>query len=164
MTLPLGISLCVSFLYVRVPLFNFSKPTILDACDSSSSCSTSRTLWDIIWSCAATLFVCTWTAIHPNIPGVDEGKVAVTSRRLFIMVMALFAPELIITWAARQFFSAHKAANDFNDTLDVQLNQVQNGLRVAQDESISLAVPRAAGRKFRGQLYAQTFQSAAANA
>ncbi|KAJ8597170.1 hypothetical protein M405DRAFT_871039 [Rhizopogon salebrosus TDB-379] len=66
----------------------------------------SRTLFDIIWSCAATLFVCTWTAVHPNIPGVDEGKVAITCRRLFIMVMALFAPELIIAWAARQMFSA----------------------------------------------------------
>jgi hypothetical protein len=52
---------------------------------------------------AATLFACTWTAIHPNIPGVDEGKVIIIiSRCLFIMV----PPELIITWAVRQFFLA----------------------------------------------------------
>ncbi|KAJ8582550.1 hypothetical protein M405DRAFT_937709 [Rhizopogon salebrosus TDB-379] len=141
MALPLAISLCASFGCVY-------EPTILNVCDSSSSCSTSRTWWGIIWSCAATLFVCTWTAVHPNIPGVDEGKVAITCRRLFIMVMALFAPELIITWAARQFFSAHQAAKDFNDTPDVQLSQVQS-LRGVQDESVSLTIPRPAGSKFR---------------
>ncbi|KAJ8582260.1 hypothetical protein M405DRAFT_854634 [Rhizopogon salebrosus TDB-379] len=74
----------------------------------------SRTLWNIIWSCAATLFACTWTAIHPNIPGVDEGKLAVTSRRLLIMIMVLVVPELIIAWAARQFFSAYETAFEFN--------------------------------------------------
>jgi hypothetical protein len=56
----------------------------------------------------------TWNAIHPNIPGVDEGKLAITSRRLFIMFIALVAPELIITWATRQYFSARKAAIEFN--------------------------------------------------
>ncbi|KAG0702525.1 hypothetical protein DFH29DRAFT_494408 [Suillus ampliporus] len=85
----------------------------LDAIDSASSCDT-RSLWSIIWSCAATLFACTWTAIHPNIPGMEEGKFAITSRRLFIMIVALIAPELMITWAARQFFSAHRAKKDFN--------------------------------------------------
>jgi len=30
------------------------------------------------------------------------------------MVMALIAPELMITWSARQFFSARQAAEDFN--------------------------------------------------
>ncbi|KAG1722789.1 uncharacterized protein EDB91DRAFT_1273197 [Suillus paluster] len=65
--------------------------------------NSTRTLWDIIWSCAATLFACTWTVIHPNIPGMNEGKVAITSR------------QLIITWAARQFFSTRAAAKDFND-------------------------------------------------
>jgi hypothetical protein len=112
-------------------------------------------LWDIIWSCAATLFACTWTAIHPNIPGVDESQVAITFRRLFIMVVALTAPELIITWAVRQFFSARKAAKDFNDTFDLQLGQLQSSPR---DESIWLIVPGAAGSKTRGQLYARAFQ------
>jgi hypothetical protein len=140
--LVLAISLYVPF--VRISLSNFNGTTIpaLDVRDSLSSCS-SRTSWDIIWSCAATLFACIWTAIHPNIPGVNESQAAITFRRLFIMVVALIAPELIITWATRQFFSACKAAKDFNDTFDVQ------------DESILLAVPGATGRKFRlgGQLY-----------
>ncbi|KAG1730934.1 uncharacterized protein EDB91DRAFT_1085229 [Suillus paluster] len=76
--------------------------------------SDTRSLWDIIWSCAATIFACTWTAIHPNIPGMDEKKAAVISRRLFSMVVALIAPELVITWAAQQFFSARRVATEFN--------------------------------------------------
>ncbi|KAG2344047.1 hypothetical protein BDR05DRAFT_883061, partial [Suillus weaverae] len=66
-------------------------------------------------SCGLTLFACTWTAIRPNIPGMDDGKVVVTSRRLFIMAMAMMAPELMITWAAAQFFCAREVAKDFNE-------------------------------------------------
>jgi hypothetical protein len=143
MALVLAISFYVPF--VRASLSNVNGTAIhttLDVCDSSSS-GDSRTLWDIIWSCAVTLFACTWTAIHPNIPGVDEGKLAIISRRLFIMVIALIAPELIIALAAQQFFSARETAIAFNDTF--------------------LAGPGAVGRKFRGQLYAQAFQSAGTN-
>jgi hypothetical protein len=71
------------------------------------------------------------------------------------MVVALTAPELIITWAAQQYFSARKAAKDFNDTSDVQLDQVQSSLRDVQENSTSLVARGAAGSKFRGQLYAR---------
>ncbi|KAG1741718.1 hypothetical protein EDB19DRAFT_1850920 [Suillus lakei] len=88
-----------------LPLNDTSTPA-LDVSNFPSSCNT-RTLWDIILSCVATLFACTWTAIHPNIPGMEEKKSAVLSRRLFIMMMALIIPELMITWATMQSRSAH---------------------------------------------------------
>ncbi|OAX37467.1 hypothetical protein K503DRAFT_792920 [Rhizopogon vinicolor AM-OR11-026] len=96
------------------------EPVSLRSTSPTLSCNDVRTLSDIIWSCTATLFACTWTAIHPNIPGMDEGKVAIVLRRLFMMVIALLAPELIITWATLQFFSAQKATKDFNDTFGAQ--------------------------------------------
>ncbi|KAG1848954.1 hypothetical protein DFJ58DRAFT_842797 [Suillus subalutaceus] len=66
-------------------------------------------------------FVCVHMDCRPSEhSGYERGQVAVISRRLFIMVMALIAPELMITWATRQFFSAHEAAKDFNDRLSVQ--------------------------------------------
>ncbi|KAG2363883.1 hypothetical protein BDR07DRAFT_1450530 [Suillus spraguei] len=74
-----------------------------------------RTFWDIIWNCAATLFACTWTAVHPNIPGLDEGKFIVFSRRLGFMMAALVSPELMIIWATIQFLSACDTAKAFND-------------------------------------------------
>lgn len=84
------------------------------------SISDSRTVWAIIWSCCATLFAWTWTAIHPNIPGIKDKKFTILRRRLSIMIKALFIPELIITWAALQFFSARHTAKEFNETFGPQ--------------------------------------------
>ncbi|KAG1741706.1 hypothetical protein EDB19DRAFT_1850904, partial [Suillus lakei] len=57
---------------------------------------------------------------------MDEGKVTVFCRRLCIMIMALIAPELIITWAASQFLSARDTAKDFNDAFGMQLHQARS--------------------------------------
>ncbi|KAG1769399.1 hypothetical protein EDD22DRAFT_167025 [Suillus occidentalis] len=115
----------ISAVLFWVPFVCASLPTrsLNDSCtltlDASSCPSHNRTLWDILLSCGLTLFACTWTAIHTNIPGM-EGVLAVASRRLFIMVVALIAPELMITWATRQFFSARRAAKDFNTDFGTQ--------------------------------------------
>jgi hypothetical protein len=156
MILLLAISLYIPF--VRASLSNVNGTAIpaLDVRDSSSSGDT-RTLWDIIWSCAATLFACTWTAIHPNIPGVDEGRLAIISRRLFIMFIALIAPELIITWAARQYFSAREAAVEFKDTFGAQQREDSTATmltetpRLDDRNSPSLGAPKATDRKFTGR-------------
>jgi hypothetical protein len=110
--------LCIPFVCALPPFNRTSAPT-LDVTDSPSS-SCNRTLWDIIWSCAATIFACTWTIVHPNIPGMYEGRIAVCSHRLFIMVLALIAPELMITWAILQFLSAREATKAFNDAFGAQ--------------------------------------------
>lgn len=107
--------LCIPFVYA-LPRNCTGTPTF-DVSDSPSSSSHIRTLWDIIWSCAATLFACTWAAIHTNIPGINEGKMAIFFRRLSIMVIALIAPELMVTWATMQFLSARDTAKTFNVTL-----------------------------------------------
>ncbi|KAG1794777.1 uncharacterized protein HD556DRAFT_1307793 [Suillus plorans] len=104
--------LCIPFVCALPPL-NCTSTSTLDVTGSPSSSHT-RTLWDIIWSCAATLFACTWTAIHPNIPGMDEGRITIFFRRLFIMVLALIAPELMVTWATIQFLSALDTFKAFN--------------------------------------------------
>ncbi|KAG2357365.1 hypothetical protein BDR07DRAFT_1612541 [Suillus spraguei] len=105
-----------------LPSPNGTSVITQDVADSPFSNST-RSLWEIIWSCAATLFACTWTAIHPNIPGMNEGQFTVISCRLGIMLMALIAPELMITWATAQFISARSTAKNFNDVFGAQLDQ-----------------------------------------
>jgi len=110
---------------------------------------------------------------------MNEGRIPVASRRIFIMVVALLAPELMITWATRQFFSARKAANEFNDAFGAQLAQaygnhrnarksearLYNGPIPGSDESDSsgTSAPRASGIKFKGRVYARTLQSAVTN-
>ncbi|KAJ8581468.1 hypothetical protein M405DRAFT_924998, partial [Rhizopogon salebrosus TDB-379] len=81
------------------------------------------------------LFACTWTAIHPNIPGLDDRKLAIMSRRILLMVMALVVPELVIVWAARQFFSARYTANEFNEKLSKKLAQADGDHRKIGEES-----------------------------
>ena len=167
--LPIAIMLCVPFACASLSSCNETIVSSFDVSEVSSTanCNT-RTLWSIIWSCAATLFACTWTAIHPNIPGMDESRFIVMSRRLFIMVMALVAPELIITWAARQYFSARSTAEDFSGTFSTQPAQACDncriiggegtvtsillpGLPLSHGRSPSPSAPQAAGVKFEGQ-------------
>ncbi|KAG1741702.1 hypothetical protein EDB19DRAFT_2024604 [Suillus lakei] len=155
--------LYIPFVCALLPLNGTSTPT-LDVSDSPSSCSNTRTLWDIIWSCAATLFACTWTAIHPNIPGMEERKLAVFSRRLGIMMIALIAPELMITWATLQFLSAYDTAKDFNNAFGVQLHRDCGDNPIMGESTATLlseiptsdrrngqhlSAPQAAGRDFR---------------
>ncbi|KAH9967501.1 hypothetical protein BC827DRAFT_1123443 [Russula dissimulans] len=69
-----------------------------------------RSLWDIIRSCAITIFLCTWVSVHPNIPSPDDGWPRVTLRRVGLMFATLVVPEAIIAWALRQRMAASELA------------------------------------------------------
>ena len=79
--------------------------TILSTCICPAD---QRSLLDILWSCLATLFACSWVSVHPNIPGSDESWWRIFLRRLELMFWSAFAPEMIITWALRQWLGARK--------------------------------------------------------
>jgi hypothetical protein len=53
------------------------------------------------------------------------------------MLLALMAPELIIVWAARQFFSARKAAKEFNGTFGAQDVNAHGDRRNMEEEGIA---------------------------
>ena len=67
-----------------------------------------RSIWDILWSCLATIFACSWVSIHPNIPGPNESWWRIFLRRLELMFWAVVGPEMIICWAFRQWLGARK--------------------------------------------------------
>jgi len=69
-----------------------------------------RTVWSIVWSCLATLFACSWVAVHPNVPRATDSEALIIGRRLATMGYMLLAPELVICWAATQYFSAKEIA------------------------------------------------------
>jgi hypothetical protein len=88
-----------------------------------SACSEliqSRTLWNIIWSCLSTIFLCTWGSLHPNIsstpdePGMGRRDrpwkwlVEVLTYKLPLFLWALLVPEYILAWAIRQYIMAGK--------------------------------------------------------
>jgi len=82
-----------------------------------------RTVWSILWSCFATLFACSWVAVHPNVPRATDSDASIFGRRLATMGYMLVAPELIILWAAEQHFSAKEIAVKYRSE-GVQLTAV----------------------------------------
>ncbi|KAH9959102.1 hypothetical protein BC827DRAFT_1269107 [Russula dissimulans] len=82
------------------------------SCNDPNNC---RSLWDIIRSCALTIFLCTWVSVHPNIPSPEERWPRVTLRRVGLMLATLVVPEAIIAWALRQRVAAGKLAEDHRE-------------------------------------------------
>ena len=80
------------------------------SCNDLNNC---RSIEAIIWSCLVTIFSCTWVAIHPNIPGPDETSFRIGLRRAGIVVLAVLAPELVISWAMRQRLIAGRIADEY---------------------------------------------------
>ncbi len=73
-----------------------------------------RSTFDIVTSCLATIFACTWTANHPNIPSPADSRFNIFKRRLITTFYALLAPEAIILWAFRQNWCAKTIADEYN--------------------------------------------------
>ncbi|KAG6889680.1 hypothetical protein C0995_015428 [Termitomyces sp. Mi166 len=86
-------------------------PSSLDDLVPASSCNNRKT-FNIVWSCLTTIFACTWIAVHPNLPVNGEWPFV---RRLKIFVLALIAPELIVSWALRQWISSRRLARIYKD-------------------------------------------------
>ncbi|KAJ7919460.1 hypothetical protein B0H13DRAFT_2320442 [Mycena leptocephala] len=73
------------------------------SCNDINSC---RTFFGIVSGCLATVFACTWVSVHPNVPPPNQGQLALTWRRFWLMVVAVIAPEIMVGFAARQFLDA----------------------------------------------------------
>ncbi|KAK7030816.1 hypothetical protein VNI00_013924 [Paramarasmius palmivorus] len=72
-----------------------------------------RTVLGILWSCLSVIFICTWVAIHPNIPKVGVHPAVVFYQDLEMMLIALLVPEFMILWAMRQRTSAKAIGRKF---------------------------------------------------
>jgi hypothetical protein len=60
----------------------------------------------LLWSCFATMFLCTWNAIHPNLPGLGASKSMTFLRRVGLLLLCLVAPEVFAINAFRRFVDA----------------------------------------------------------
>ncbi|KAJ7918655.1 hypothetical protein B0H13DRAFT_1869242 [Mycena leptocephala] len=80
------------------------------SCDDINSC---RRLFDILWGCLSTIFACTWVSVHPNVPPPNQTWLSLLGRRLRLMLVAVIAPELMVGFAARQFFAARWFSREF---------------------------------------------------
>ena len=92
---------------------SMSEP-LLDLVPRALPATGTRQISDIVISCLATVFACTWTAIHPNIPSPQDSNWTVLKRRFITTVYALLAPEAVTTWAMAQHAGARRIKRDFN--------------------------------------------------
>jgi hypothetical protein len=76
-----------------------------------------RSVNDIVISCLATIFACTWSAVHPNIPAVTDSAWTCFKRRVTITIGALLAPELMTYWAMNQRMAAKNIMDKYNKGL-----------------------------------------------
>ena len=64
-----------------------------------------RGTWSILWSCLATIFICTWSALHLNVP-VRHGVWYLLFRKIGWMLVAATAPEYVLWTSASNFLEA----------------------------------------------------------
>ncbi|KAF8838054.1 hypothetical protein BDN67DRAFT_127805 [Paxillus ammoniavirescens] len=94
--------------------FDTSPELQVDAFVSAQVCTHVRSILGIIFLCIVSLVACSWNAVHPNIPGVDESRWIIWLRRVLLMVLVVITPELLLVWVLQQFTSAGSAAQAFN--------------------------------------------------
>ncbi|KAJ7262781.1 hypothetical protein B0H12DRAFT_308132 [Mycena haematopus] len=75
----------------------------VDSCDDFDNC---RKLFILIWRCIVTIAACTWVSVHPNVPPPNQSWWAHFWRRLKMMLSAIIGPEVMVGFAARQYFGA----------------------------------------------------------
>ncbi|KAL1979410.1 hypothetical protein VTN96DRAFT_6053 [Rasamsonia emersonii] len=69
---------------------------------------------DIIWSCAFTMFLCSWSILCLNVPGPDDTAFKVLRRKVYLTTLALLGPEFIFQIALAQWESARRSVRDFH--------------------------------------------------
>lgn len=90
-----------------------SHPSSMAETQGWTSSPDERGTLEILWSCLATMALCVWTAVHPNIPLVYSFWSSFFER-LRLMFLAIIFPEFILTSAwdeqrqARALFSELK--------------------------------------------------------
>lgn len=65
-----------------------------------------RSSWTILWSCMATIFVCTWTVLHLNVPPRGTSEHQNLLRKLRWLVITAVAPEIITSYAFGEYLHA----------------------------------------------------------
>lgn len=73
-----------------------------------------RGTWSILLSCLMTLFICAWTAYHPNIAKGSRSIWSKVSKRVKWLFMATLFPEAIVYCALAQLMAAKQLQYEVN--------------------------------------------------
>jgi len=104
----------MSFLFIAIyGLINFPGTVAVSFAHSALDFPKTRSTFEILWSCWATVFICTWTSMHPNVPPRRQRPLRAFLRNVMLMFWALVVPELVLTWAMKQWLAARAIEKEF---------------------------------------------------
>ncbi|KAL8694132.1 MAG: hypothetical protein Q9218_001185 [Villophora microphyllina] len=72
-----------------------------------------RGTFDIVQSSFLTIFLCTWTCLHLNLPAANEGTLKPILRKFRWMILTILGPEFVATLAAGQRANAKRVRDQF---------------------------------------------------
>jgi hypothetical protein len=77
--------------------------------------SNDRGTRSLLYGCLFTLFICSWSAVHLNVPGPDDTAFSFFLRKVKWMGVAIFCPEVITTSAWSDWRNARRLVESLND-------------------------------------------------
>jgi hypothetical protein len=89
-----------------LPLHNATNTTPPTAVGWTAAPQT-RGTFDLLLSCLTTLFLCAWTAYHPNVIA-DIGQWRKLAKRVLWMVIAVLVPEIVLWCAWEQWWTSRR--------------------------------------------------------
>src|SRR6201996_2815039 len=75
-----------------------------------------RSTYDILWSCLVTIFACTYTVLHLNIPAQKDRKWKRMRRQAKYVLLNILAPEIVVGFACSEFLLTTRSTTDFRDS------------------------------------------------
>ncbi|PQK15799.1 hypothetical protein BB8028_0006g01210 [Beauveria bassiana] len=79
----------------------------------------------LLFSCVFTLFLCVWSAVHLNLPELDESPSSYSYRYFKWSLLGLFGPELVIWAAWRQYISAQSLTKIIRKDLATESDDIR---------------------------------------
>ncbi|KAL8990945.1 MAG: hypothetical protein Q9169_007990 [Polycauliona sp. 2 TL-2023] len=74
-----------------------------------------RGTWGLLYSCLFTLALCVWTAFHPNVKTPEASSTGKYWIKTKWVVLAIFAPEIGVLTAFKQYRQAKSLASELSD-------------------------------------------------
>lgn len=94
-----------------LPLSGNSSMTLTRGWTPSAS---GRGTIDIVWSCAITMFLCSWSLLCLQVPSEKDTRFKILWRRLWLTFLCALGPEFTFQLAMGQWSSAQQSVRDFH--------------------------------------------------
>jgi len=102
-------SAAASSTFPGLPAACTANPSSAGRRDGWVSQPNGRGTFDILWGSIFTIFLCTWTSLHLNVPSLKETYMQRWYRKLRWMTQAIMAPEFIVAFATGQKVEAARS-------------------------------------------------------